>query len=891
MLSSSFQKECLSMDDAQFLVAIALSFMGEAVAHQSVMNFLPLGNTTPQRYLPVVTEERKKVNALVSKSSNGVLRSLIEYLANNKVLEVKVTSGRMRSSLEKASLLELMHNKSIEQLYQKCMRLLVRYKPKEFICLYMKTEEYMAVFSGDMRKNYSRGANRYSVNVLSDSVISEILNSYYTFIRNYSTTGAYDTATCTPIAFLRNAFTWYKNSDDSDFYTILNSRGQDFDIGEDGATALDFAAVQDNKGSVSLDFVDVCSKINQASKLLFSHNGLPEAFYDIFSYHRDHKLNNFVTEFARVYKSRLGTGCRFEYIVEDIQENIGHRDSIISKKNGRVALCEVLEDIVDNGITRKTIFPVYQQLLDVTRQQLTKNGARLFRTEDSNPKHEESNGEMLRILIDGYVALRKLLLFLRSSNNTCGVTMNSFPVKIFRDARYLKRFGNLEDYIAYIADVSSLVEEVLADPARRAERVDGILDNDRVYDILARNSVEHNAKFDEWRSIPISYVPIAVQSMLKCDEDSNLHRELLVLMNYVDDSCVPADLNRDLQNATYAALAGRMLNLAKMICNTDVRDIAAFCNVHHSIEFFKILERMMQMEGCPICDVSGRYLLTAPSIQEQFEYFGDMIKDSNEQTAVVLKEIMLYRILALHKLLFAFTGVDKTQDYSGTYADLRNVFSVLEMFDKYLTLLRHVLNEMRFGVKDIYLSLAVAAQYQEIIELPCRINSWKELSFLYQQGARQFSIFDICTAEKCVVLNEERNRVLVWAMNNFLATFSLYRTIEKVNERTHLALSETGITKFNVEVEERLRKENTSLMTSLLSGDTATLRIRKILETIAEFDKMGYVQFRGSRLVLNSTYYHKSGYKVLVREGIAVTTTKAMTDNDLNAIRIKLSIG
>ena len=54
---------------------------------------------------------------------------------------------------------------------------------------------------------------------------------------------------------------------------------------------------------------------------------------------------------------------------------------------------------------------------------------------------------------------------------------------------------------------------------------------------------------------------------------------------------------------------------------------------------------------------------------------------------------------------------------------------------------------------------------------------------------------------------------------------------------------------------------------------------------------MNYVQSRCGRLSINSTYYHKSGYKVVKRHGLNLATTSAMTEDDVNIIELQLSMG
>ena len=565
----------------------------------------------------------------------------------------------------------------------------------------------------------------------------------------------------------------------------------------------------------------------------------------------------------------------------------GHRESLVGKKKGRTALCEVMEQVVTSGINRAGVSRLYSELLLATSKQSTKNGARLFRTSDVSTKHNESNGEMLRILIDGYIALRALLQYLETEGRSIGVTINSFPIKIFRDVKYLKRFNSLDEYIKYVDDVSILVSAVDAVPERSAPYAEGLYSNDSVYDMLARNSLVHSEEFAEWRSMPLSYIPTAIESILQYNDDDALHSEILRFKNDVLTRCVAPTYETAVLNSEYLQVIQALDKSCKLICASDIGDIMHFGNIHYCIEFFILLERAMFLEDHPIVDDSDCYLIEKDTIAETFDYLVEAAQKQPGKNSEFIMTMRNLRIITLHKLLYAFTGVDKTQKFDGTFEELRNVFSILEMYRYYMQSLVDMVSNFCHDGKDLFLTLAQAAACSDVIELPRTVTSVGEIAYLYNAGARQFKVFRLKkSAAECAALDERRNSVLVIAMNKLLETMDCYSTIETLNHRVHIALKEVGTAQYDDALETKLRSADRTVMQIIMNGNTNTLWVRHALKSDVLFDEYHYAVSHGKRLCIDRTYYHEFGYKVTVRRDYEEIGIVPMTESDIDDIRL-----
>ncbi len=115
----------------------------------------------------------------------------------------------------------------------------------------------------------------------------------------------------------------------------------------------------------------------------------------------------------------------------------------------------------------------------------TKDAKSPFSIFDYTSREPGTNGSRFQVLLSGYLALKEIIDFLNSDSNTLGITINQFPVAIFRDNNLLKRFSGFEEYIYYIDDVMPVYTEVAGSPQRSKELIRYFYSNDYVFDFLS----------------------------------------------------------------------------------------------------------------------------------------------------------------------------------------------------------------------------------------------------------------------------------------------------------------------------------------------------------------------------------------------------------------------
>lgn len=904
MRYSDFRKETLSCADAQFLIATALSFLGEHEASDSILKYLTTGNCKASESALVISQRKlfeEQIHEMMNckaQDAKGVVTALIHYFCKNEVLESYGKESRVYSAKKFVTLQELLHITSIAALYEEVMKLCINRPSNEFILYYIDTEEYVECFKRDAQKYLSVSADNFRRNDLSDGVLSEVREDFKTFVYKYSTNNSYLTVSGTPIAFLRNSFAFYrKSSGQNNLYDILNKSGQDNSLSEDDKlTALDLVGIEENKESATINFISICSKICNASKLLFEHGDNATAFYDIFSYHRDQIIRTATQDKRNNIKNRI-KGCNFIFNYDTTTYIEGDQNSINSKFAGRIPLCAILEDIVTVGLDKKSIYDFYIRILKKTDEQSVKNGVRLFSTSTHKTRHKESNGVMLRILIDGYLALRELLIFLDSKNNKYNVSVNNFPTLIFRDSRYLKRFKTMEEYITYVYDVSSLVNEVELDPNRRIKQVDGFYNNDTVYDIMSSKKLLNGDPFCTLRGMPLSYIKSAVDIIHDSEHDTDLYDKLQDIRKQIDfvkvrnlDAIQPGIFESDLK-------ALQLLSaLSIHILKTPVEDLRTFRNLHFCVEFCECLKYVMEREEVPVCDQLGSFLLEEELVRDQFDYLDEALESMrvNAQVFSFYSNNRKLRIQALHKIFEVYTGENKMIDFSCNREDLRNIFAVSTMlklfFDKLCSTFMHV----DIDIADIYLIFARLAQQSDMLCMPRNVQSVSEIAFLFDEGSPQYRF---AKRDESISIQEslmKKHEMLINNYNNLTSQIDeIFEVFEKITVRIDQCMQTSGcLIKYDPKVEGLLDHINCSILGTDLSAYNNQINKARLVALGAHFDYLNFVEINNRRFSVDGRYfYHKEGVCVVLFRHSNDVEIREMTDADFNKITMVLNWG
>lgn len=911
------------MDDVQFALGIVLSNLGEDAAAKQVITFLGtnLAGAGEQRVNSVLRERRMLEKRLGAESGMNIVDAFINYLFENKELK-KQAGSQIHSTVVGCSLKDLLQHTDRGRLYEETMNFLFGVTSNMILYRYLFTPLFMKSFKATVLQMVRRtkGAARvFQRGGLSDSDYTAILNDFSKCIKANSCNGSYSYCSGDPDAFLCSAplRKWYPATPGNEFLKILHGQGQDVELGSnsDGTTMLDLRGITDTGTHVSIDFSMVCAEIAEASKLLFTHNNSRMAFYDIFSYHREQNI----LEKKKLFKSDSFAIRGINFVIEKdtLDSECGDNESIRNKYCGRRALCEVMEAAFSRGVTREDLYPLYLQLLKVTSSLHTKNAQRLFRVDGRGTKQIYTNGQIFQILVNGYAALYSLLDYLRSSDNTTGVTENSFPVRIFRDSMCLKRFKSLEDYVNTGSEILELVDEVNSDGDRRKKIVDGFFNNDYVYDLLCQNGISFDEMLGPLISKPLNYIAAVVDEVNLTNEDTLLMYELKNVAEDLQNYGYP-DLFLDggYRGLSYAQALVKLDSLADMVIAVKKRNILNFYTYHYVTQYLVLLKYVMEKEGIPVVNSSGEFILkggNTPAVFLPVEKMAAGYKakaeaalDGDEKARLMnvynqLHTSYLKRIMCCYYIYEFYTG-SAPKNGAGSLQVTRTEFhDMLYVNDVLFVYLREVNKMIRSmpdfsDVNEIYLALVVLSGYCDLIGMPDMVTDISSLGFLFEHGCSVYLYAELISSlDSLKVICSRSNVVLLASVNRF---FKIIQPVKCIFNSVYREInSKIKITGGNIVCDDYsvlnlLRQENIAVMGITHPTDAAALTRSKLRVMINRFDANNYACI-GSRLLAvpeegfsNAfTYFHKNGYATVVDKLNMTAHTRDLRNKDLVLIR------
>ena len=866
MLLNSFKKEPYDFHEAKFALAIAVDRLGEGKVSEKIVLYLS-AKETGGMYQELYDSVKEKLASY----RMGMVSAVIHYLWEEPVLCEEEVSNRTGQSHTKKSLCELLPKSSEDELYSLTMRLLSVTDVDHLIQEYVRTNHFKEHFDRKIKHNFRYSQDSIRENVLNDATLIALRTDFYVWVGHYSSNGSYDVSTCTPVPFLLHTFDYYVRSVGSRFYEILNTRGTASSLGGDAKlTLVDTVGISLNREGGELNFRRVCRQIYEASYLLFRHSDSQVAFYDIFSYHRDVQLEGLVQQKLPVLKKL--DGCIIHYVDDTAYHAEGFTASIRAKKAGRVALCELLEDIVTTGVHKEDLYPLYLQLLQVTEKQTIREGARLFATASHKTKHLESNGQIFQILVNGYLALKELLNYLENADSH--YSLNSFPVDIFRDKAYLRRFTSLEEYVAYIEDVRSMVLEVRSD-SLRSKNIDaetGLYSNDSVYDIMRSRKLLNHPVFAELKSMPMGMIVSTVEGVSSDEHDLELYNNILGLRKFFSGGAV---LKKYSAEALVEQKYGQLMS-GFFKCTDSIMSFKGMADLTpevcmHIIIFCSYLKQVLVYEGHDLTDRDGCFVVDGwQPVHEFFDYVEDMAAAFCEKQHAFgeeLKKNYLRRVLAVHvayKLLF---GIDKMDGFCCTMWDLRCIMVASELFREYFCRMYETFGEIYMDKSDLYLILVKLARSEGLLHIPRRITSCDDISFLCG-SVRNYWLGGDRDAAESLAVNEEKNKNIVTAFNRLFAGMEEQLDVfQDILERSSQCIKESP---YVMDVTDRrvaalLVKADRTIMGLREAPSMEKIRLTQRLEAMAEFDRNGYAMLNRRLYTIDTKrYLHRSGYVVLL---------------------------
>lgn len=879
MLVSDFVEESLSLGDAQFAISLALSQLGEHKAARAVLTYLGTKDATEE-----VLQRRAEIRDAIVSSNQGTVLGLLNILCNNKELSV-VNNVRATKVQSRKTLTELLERQSVGNVYNQTMYILSSNSTSKLLLLYMDTQEYRKAFFGDVRNRFYKSADGFRNNNLSDSVCEEIRRAFRRWIDFYSSNGTYDPASGAPMAYLRYAFSvMYAASADSDVYKILNTTGTNADAGED-ATLIDFVGLENDYKDTDFDFIEVASRINRASRLLFSHNNNPIAFYDIFSCYRDGVLSRKFEDKERSFKKAL-VGCAIR-IVDSSQEcGRGHEGAIKNKKTGRIALCRVFESIIEKGIAQDEILKLYDKVITLTDTLSRKDGVRLFSTPNQTTKHRESNSEMLQIIVSGYLGVRELLDFLE--NNDLGASVYNFPSIIFRNAEYLKRFQTVEEYVRYVSPVSMLVEQAATDTTKMQDDIDGVVRNEIVWGYLGASNLLHDGIFKKLATMPLEYIKSAVDDSRVISKEDYFIQHLWTITQ--DMQRLYEWISEKLNDNTFVGNFNLSRQLSMQIVSDKFADSGKDSQYATSILFVLITKKLFAAEGAPILDDDGNYLLKEEDCLKELTRILNLVcsPETAENTRKLYVQTMGLRCKAFNIIYELYTGI-KTDNC--TWAQLREVFFFTDVLYSIISKYNTRLGELsaQNNKSSIYLLLANIATDTTLFNLTLPLSSCDELSFVFEKELPQYFINQTVGTEESLVYNTQRNSNLLTAVNRFFeerkedvnSLHLAFDMLEKFVSKKHSPMTKES------PVEKLLIKASESVRT-LEAYNKVDAGLRSKLEGMFKADEYGYIICDGERFVLDNKYMLVSGYAIELDLYNWSFKRSIITLNDINVLQNRL---
>ena len=920
----------LELGDAQFLVGIVLASEGYADSVASSVIGLNALNIA-EKDKAFALAKRKELEDSLKATGLGMIRALLEYLWSNKIFAVNMSNDRVNAGTELKSLADvatLPKKTCIDSIYAKCIQFATKYPAHKFILLYMDTPMFRRALINCIKAyNGGKSADNVHRNVINDQIVDAVLADYKGFVNAYSSgKGNYHPNSGTPDSYLCGAFkSFYAVSRDGDhcnYEKIMNSFGQNTILpGSDAGSELDNIGISDNE-AYEINFTDVVKKISKASEILFRHANGSEYLYDIYSYHRDTNVKMLYRDFQKVFLKTF-PGCRLDSIAYSYNNSLGHEDTIKNKIKGKLQICDILEEILKNGLSKQGVYPMYRRFLKVSMNLTSsgagpKNGSVVFPVGKYNTKDSESSGEKLQILIEGYLALKKLLQFLNSSSNRLGITENSFPVTIFREAKYLYRFKTFDDYIQYLEITRDLVSEVDSDNDRKLPSLDGIYSNDAIYFKTIVPIFLNSDKMHRLRNTSLSFIPTAVNAVkAPVEEAKRITQDTLAFAVLINDVYANSNI-RYLVTDEYAGTSEicktfmNPVNPAGETSIVEYLNYLAYCEVCYSgivqtaslpdnayckglklaafcIGYVNAVMGLMQFEGKPVIDEDGNYLLNADSFEEQFAHCNDELIIAfhnigyDSTTLGRLAANYNERANVLKIIYELFTG----EECHGTQSELYNTFNVASMLYAFISELHDTFSELNSEKKDIYINLAKFATKEHVFMLPKQLSSCNDIAYLFNK-VYAFAPSDSLTADELGRIKKLRNEAIVKAFNNMLtSTTELPKLFSDIRNKIDATITCDTATLANSVVEETLIRANKSLILDSVEDSTACA-VKKYLETIAEFDKLNYVTVNGVRYCLGGyCYYHKFGYKVIIDKiDNSTFTVSVLNKQELEALSI-----
>lgn len=415
----------------------------------------------------------------------------VKWYCSQPIMSVR-SSNTLHNQSDMVSVLSVVGASKLETIYNKVMQLLVTYPHNKLIVPYISTSLFREPFKRAITSVLRSGSSTEQLqhaNLSQDSLDylrDDFKHIYASGIAPGSVT--YEPITGTPNAALCGApiKLWYVNNKKAKFKSVIYGAGQDVATEDGSVSRLNLRDTDEELNINDIDFVDVCTKIYKASFTLFDHTG--KLVYDILSHHCDRINSDSSKEFNKTAKL-IYSGIAFGYSNDSIGEcvNQTHRSKILD----RTHYSDYLDDRFAHSVTFKDLKDIKRNVYRINETQVKDiDGHRLFSSDGHQVYIEGSESDRLKSLMDGYKAMYELIDYINRNQGRTGITINDFPVDIFRDSSYLNRFRTFDEYIVGHKIVKELIQNIEMSQSfkRTAEISDGFYKNEDINSMLTHKT-------------------------------------------------------------------------------------------------------------------------------------------------------------------------------------------------------------------------------------------------------------------------------------------------------------------------------------------------------------------------------------------------------------------
>ena len=954
MLIKEHKSNHLTLGCAQFAIAIALDSLNCFKAVRPVLSYLGTNTAKDVEKHKRILQDRAALNKELENSGMDAIMFLLKYFEENEVLfVVKYQSGAERFT-GPYRLSKLCGANLTSEIYAKACKIFFSTPSHKLIVKYMKTNAFKVEFFNFVRKRVGGSTTGINSNICSSTLI-KVLDLFTEFVdTSCSGEGKYAPESGTPENYLFRAkdaqgpFDWFCMShkgEQSAFYTTLNEIGLESTLvsgdGEGSMSIIDNFSIDQSSTEYDIDFVGVCERIYKASNMLFSHSNEPILRYDIFTHHRAKMLEPTIQSFRKIQDSFLA-GVHITFTDQDA-DAFEMGDTFSNKLRARVKICDVFEKVITDGIRKVDIYnDLYEtRILNATlsgigNTAVIKDGKALFSMGRFNLGHSYSDGELLNTILDGYLALKDLVLYLGSSSNTTGITVNNFPVTIFRDPSRVRRFKSLDEYIHFNSEVEILCNEVASSPIRMRSSLNGILSNDSTYDLLASSrGSKTDAIVQKLKDTKIGFILEAVQKRsiaTGASLDRVLEGQFTRIRGFMSDCFKnPVRKNLEAYEKCYATGGlpmvesfiynlGNVVIQLRLLPETDKN--AAKQNTYNyalASQYVQLLIRTMAMEEVfvdednhelgmikhRVIDDNGIYLLKKSSLIPELSLENkDVIDRIGVQGIQALLTTRYHALLNCMNLFWSKNYNLDSFNVDPSWEEVRLLFYTSYLAFTFFSTVSEYIEDLAVcqkyaGGYDVQLMFAKAAGNEKFLNLKKNIATAQDLvTFLKEKDFLSFMPASYSAGEaaspaedikKLITLMSNTERDVVHALRYMFENMSdIFDFVKVINERVNDFYGDvTSSVVVDSQTEESLRKAVDTILG--LHESKEIVRIQMCLESRFEFDAMGYVVLNNSRYAYISdsnryVFLHRSGHKVIYNKSLNIFDIDDLTEDEINDV-------